>query len=81
MERVDEHLKKVRRKLNEKKAKKINRDTERQGEPSQAENASGEETIPKRRRKFRRKYLQPQPKRIRKRRKRNIQTVPETIDG
>ena len=81
LERVDEHLKKIRRKLNDKKAKKINRDTEKQGEPSQAENVSGEETIPKRRRKFRRKYLQPQPKRIRKRRTRNLQTVPETIDG
>ena len=73
LERVNEHLSKVTKKLKERKSKKTIRDTEKQKESAPV---TENEIRSKRKRRFKRKYLQPQPKRTRRRRRR--QTILQT---
>ena len=63
LERVEKHLKRVENKMKTKKQNKANRDT-----IENVANAAQNSPEKKRRRRFKRKYLQPQPNKTRRRR-------------
>ena len=79
IKRLEEHLEKIRVKLRTKKAKKTIRDTQKNENYSNVTLAADDgvslQAHKKRKRKFRRIYLQPQPKKRRKRKSRQFQSL------